>query len=213
VGDGVSYVEQPLSLYGRLLSASDIEDALLDRLKFWVDDYLNEIERQHGLEVGSLARPRSWVVSSELEKFAEDQLPAVLVASPGTTEVPFADGHGRFVASWQIEVGVHIAAATNRHALRLARLHALALRAVSLQQVPEIFMRLDWMGERYDTLESVSDRTICTAHVLLEAQLADVTTRNAGPPAEPGWPSDGGPTSPEWPIAVEHDVELHKDPI
>jgi hypothetical protein len=37
----------------------DVEDALVDVARLWVADYLAELERLHGLEVGYLPLPRS----------------------------------------------------------------------------------------------------------------------------------------------------------
>jgi hypothetical protein len=205
--------EQAGSLYGQLVAGSDVEDGLVEQLQFWIDDYLNEVERQHDLEVGSIARPRSWVVSAEVEKFPEDQLPAVIVRSPGTIERPIADGQGRYIATWEIEVAVHIAAAPNRRALRLARLYALAVRGACLQQPAELFHRVDWTAERYAKLDSVDDRTICAAWVALKVQVEEAVNRNAGPIQGGPWPSDGGPESPEWPAAGDVAVEIIKTPI
>jgi hypothetical protein len=92
------------SAFGPLVAASDMEDAVLAQLQAWLPDYLAEVERTHGLQVGSLPQPRSWVLSSEVERFPEEQLPAVMLASPGLTDPPLADGTGVYTARWQLVV-------------------------------------------------------------------------------------------------------------
>jgi phage gp37-like protein len=155
------------SAFGPLVAASDMEDAVLAQLQAWLPDYLAEVERTHGLQVGSLPQPRSWVLSSEVERFPEEQLPAVMLASPGLTDPPLADGTGIYTARWQLVVAVQVNVRGNRLALRVARLYALALRGALLQQqrlgLP--LRRIDWMDERYRLLDSIDDRTTCVAEV------------------------------------------------
>jgi hypothetical protein len=202
------------SAYGPLVAACDVEDALLAQLQRWLPDYLAEVERQHGMAVGSLPQPRSWLVSSEVERMPEDQLPAVMLASPGLIEdVPTAIGSGMYTARWQLVVAVQCSARGNRLALRLARLYALAARALALQQqkLPGLDVRrLDWADERYRFLDSIDDRTTCISEVELVAEVAGVTTRGAGPldPLLP--PGQLGPDSPSWPTAQTADVLVTK---
>ena len=98
--------------------------------------------------------------------------------------------------------------------MQLVKLYALALRALAVQQPSPLFMGVDWVDEQYRPSNLVGGRTYCTADVTLEAQVADVTDRHAGPPDEPGWPIDSGqPESPEWPVSASADAELVKTPI
>ena len=201
------------SVYGPLVAASDVEDALLGALGAWLPSYLYELERQHGMEVDSLPVPRSWVRSAEVEKFPEDQLPCVMVASPGLTEAPLADGRGQYTARWRVLMAAEISARGNRLALVLARLYATGLRAIAVQQQvlePLDLRRVDWMGERYDVLESVDDRTVCIAQVELAVEVAGVTDRNTGPLLPEASPS---PDSPTWPVAQTAEVEIQKVPL
>lgn len=204
------------SAFGPIVAAVDVEQALVSVAQLWMADYLAEVERQHALVVRSLPYPRAWVVSSEVEKMPEDQTPAVLVASPGLSEPPLADGSGVFTARWQVNVAVHLTARGNTHALRLARLYASALRALYLQQqqLPTLALRrILWMGERYDTLPSADDRTVCTAVVELAVEVSDVITRHAGPLSPILPPGQTGPDSPTWPEAQTADVAVQKDPL
>jgi hypothetical protein len=219
-----SHVAQPApgaadereTAFGAIVAGVDVEDALVDVARLWVADYLAELERLHGLEVGYLPLPRSWVVSAEVEKMPEDQTPAVVIASPGLTGAPQADGRGRYWATWRVNVAVHLSARGNALALRLARLYVAALRALFMQQqeLPGLDVRrIDWQDERYDTLPSIDDRTVCTALVELAVCVADVTTRHAGPLAPVLPPGSLGPDSPTWPTAELVDVDITKEPI
>lgn len=200
------------SAYGRLVAASDVEDGALAQLKKWMADYLAETERHHGLTVGALPYPRSWVISSASEKMPEDQLPSVTLASPGLVgDLPTADGRGIYTARWGLTVATMVAARGNALALRLARLYAVAVRGVLLQQqaLPGVDVRrIDWLDERYSLLDAVDDRTVCTSEVQVGVQVSDVTSRHQGPLEPLLAPGDLDPDSPSWPTAATTDVEL-----
>jgi hypothetical protein len=213
------FVADP-SAFGPLVAASDIEDRLAATLQRWLASYLYEIERLHQITPGTLPQPRSWVRSSAIEKFPEDQLPAVIIGSPGLTDPPVADGAGHYTASWRVLLGVEVVAGPNRRALELARLYALALRGVALQQQqdpgvsgPDV-VRIDWRDERYDQLDTIDDRTVCVGVVELAVQVAGVITRQAGP-LDPLLPPETvpGPESPAWPTADTVDVDIVKQPL
>jgi hypothetical protein len=207
----VSVTVDPRSVYGPIILASDVEDAIRDVLRDWIDSYLWEIERQHGMEVGGLESPRSWVTSAAIEKFPEDQLPCVVITSPGTTDAPAADGQGLYRVHWRIDVATQAAAAGNRIALRLARLYTAAMRAICVQhQNSGLARRVDWLGERYDVLDTVDDRTVCIGVVSLRVEVYDVTNRNAAPDEPEPQPS---PESPLRPIALTRDAEIVQWPL
>lgn len=209
------------SLFGRLVGANHVEDAALGVLREWLPTYIYEVERQSGLAPGNIALPRSWRISSEVEKMPEDQTPAVVLSSPGISTLPLTNGARQYQAQYVLEAAGVISArggmeeAGTPRALRLARLYALALRACLVQQADDdsYLFRRDWIGEEYDVLPSIDDRTICVAKVRFSIEVPDVLTSDAGP-IDPMAP-EGTPLaeSPEWPLAVESDVDVIKVPI
>src|SRR3954462_14533195 len=92
-----------LSLFGRLVGAHHVEDAALAVLRYWLPTYLHEVERQSGQTPGALAKPRSYRVSSDVEKMPEDQTPAVVIRSPGVADNPQMNGAGIYEAQFTIE--------------------------------------------------------------------------------------------------------------
>lgn len=203
--------------YGRIVAGVDVEQALVDVVRTWIADYLAEVCRQHELAPDYLPQPRSYVVSSDVERMPEDQTPAIIVASPGFTDQPQPDGLGGYVARWRVRCAVHLSARGNALSLRLVRLYVAALRALLVQQQKLDGLdlrRIDWVDERYDTLPSIDDRTTCIALVELAVEVADITTRHAGPLVPilgPGHELD--PDSPTWPSAELVDVAISKEPI
>lgn len=208
------------SAFGPLVSAVQVEDHIEAVLERWLPSYLYELERTNGITVGTLPAIRSVVRSSELEKFPEDQTPALMIGSPGLTDPPVADGGGYYTATWQITVGVQIVAGPNRRALELARLYALAVRAAVLQQqqdpgltAPVQMVRVDWRDERYDLLDSIDDRSVCVGRVELAVTVAEVLQTGLGPldPLIP--PQPPLPTSPAWPTAETVITSIDKDEV
>jgi hypothetical protein len=212
----MSLVDTP-SLFGRLVGAHHVEEACVALLDEWMNTYLAQVERISGEPVQSIQRPRSYRVSSEQESMPEDQTPAVVVRSPGTLELPLADGSGRYGVPFEVEVGLIISAIGlsaygSPRALRLARIYALAIRGVLVQQADDdgLLYKRDWLSEAYDTLASIDDRTICLSRVRFSIAIPDVVQRGAGPlEADP----DPQPPAPQWPLAETADVEVQKYPI
>jgi hypothetical protein len=213
-----------MSLYGRLIGAHHVEDAIVNVLRVWYPTYLHEAERVSGIVPGTLELPRSIRVTSEQEAMPEDQSPTLIVASPGTTDLLGVSGARQYSARWEIDAGIRISAIGTQEngtprALRLARIHALAIRACLIQQsdTDEFLFRRDWVGEAYDVLPSIDDRTICVARVRLEIEVPDVLTSDAGPITPIVIPDDPNVTppvaSPEWPVAVVSGVDLVKVPL
>lgn len=210
------------SAFGPMVAAVDLEDRLEATLQRWLPSYLFEVERLHGYDPGTLPQPRAWVRSSDVEKMPGDQIPAIMIGSPGITDPPIADGGGYYVARWQVNLGVEVIARGVRpRALDLARLYALALRGAAIQQAndttlalaPLGVVRVEWIDERYDYLDSIDDRTVAVGIVELAIEVADVLQRNAGPTDPILPPSGPTPESPTWPTAVEQHITVSKVPL
>jgi hypothetical protein len=210
-----------LSAFGPMVSGDTVEDYIQRVLERWYPTYLYKTERLTGTPVGTLPLPRSIVRSSEIEKFPEDQLPCLMIGSPGLTDPPEADGGGYYTATWQLNLGIEIAAGPNRRALELARWYTLALRACVIQQQqdpgitdPDLDVaRIDWRDERYDVLDSIDDRSVCVGRVEIAVTAANVLQRGLGPldPLIP--PQPPGPTDPSWPTATKVIETVDKVPL
>lgn len=214
-----------ISAFGRLVGAHHVEDAAIALFRYWLPTYLHEVERQSGQTPGTLAKPRSYRVSADVEKMPEDQTPAIVLRSPGVADAPFTNGSGVYQAQFTLEAAAVVSArgttdeSAEPRALRLARMYALALRACLVQQPdPDGYLfRRDWRDESYGFLPSIDDRTICVGTATFQIEVPDVTDANHGP-IEPLIPPDETDVlppvpSPEWPIAETSDVALEKVPI
>jgi hypothetical protein len=202
--DAHHFEPDPASVFGPIISAFEVEHALATCVRIWIRDYLAEVERQRGLGVERFPRFRSIVASGNAAKWPEDQLPALLIASPGLAETGArrgieVHGDGGYVARWRVDCVSEVSARGNRHAIMLARLYAAAVRTLIVQQPlrgpsdpPPWLRRIDWVGERYDLRDWTVDRTRCAGTASFVVECHGVSTRGLGP-REPLYPpTDGG---------------------
>jgi hypothetical protein len=141
---------------GPMISAYDVERAALDTLRKWIDTYLGEAEAQHGRARNSLPRPRSYTTSNSFDKWPEDQLPCVLLVSPGILEPPQARGDGAIFAVFSLGVAAIVSTAQMADTEELAKLYVCALRTCLIQQrsLGGCESGTEWLDETYDDLPS-----------------------------------------------------------
>lgn len=202
------------SLFGPFIDPEEIEQAAKTTLVAWIPTYLREIERVKELDQGALSNPRSYVTISEAEPDwkAEDQLPVVLLLSPGTEGVPQRQGDGGYSASWALAVGVVASARDQEATRRLVRMYGLAVRTILVQKGSlGIRAKTHWQGERHSDLNPESSRTIAIHISEFLVEIDDVANAFGGPSAPA---PDLDPDSPEWPEIQTADVtvEATEDP-
>lgn len=116
--------------YGPLFTAEKLEQAVVDQLKSRIDEYLSELETRTGRTVGSVERPRSWQVLADFDEIPGDQLPDIVVVSPGFADAPTHDGGGFYSVWWRIGIGVLVNAKDKNAARSVAHLYGAAIRGV-----------------------------------------------------------------------------------
>jgi hypothetical protein len=208
----------PGSVHGRIVSGAEVERAALAVLREHVPDYLVEVERQYGREPGKLQPPRGYILASQFEKWPEDQLPVVVVISPGLAARPRRFGDGRVMAPWGLAAGVITSASSIERTRENALLYLAAVRTVIAQweSLGEFTQGVEWQDESYDELPFSDTRTLFAAQALFAVTVDDVLTYGGGPGGRyPYLPPDGQtPTDPpDWPRATSADVELRPLPI
>lgn len=188
-----------MSLFGPLRHGGEIEDAVLASLQLWLPDYLREVERQAGLDAEVLEGPRSIGWAPEMTKWPEDQLPSLIVVSPGTSEDPERDGEGVHRARFALNVGVVASAADERDTRRLAQLYGAVVRGCLLQHriLAEEIQVVAWNGEGYDDIPQAAEmrRTVALGLNRFTVEIGDLVSDTQGP----GEPTDGGDPG-DWPV-------------
>ena len=198
------------TIFGRVVTGHDVEQRVIALLRRWSGTYIAEVERQHGVEAGTLSRVRGWSLGPSFDKWPEDQVPGLLVVSPGLVPPPLKSGDGQYRARWRIDVGVLCSARTQKQSHEQAMLMVAAHRAIVTQRpsLEGFALGSQWIDESYDALDFDDTRSLYAGTASFVIEVDDVTTTLAGP-TTPDDPLD--PDTDPWPLypTVETvDVEI-----
>lgn len=188
------------AIYGPVVIDSEIGAAVQSTLQTWYPDRLAFVTRQlatMGVDIGYLPEPRSYVISSDPNHFPEEQLPAVLIAVPGTVGRPVRDGFV-YRAYWEVRVTVFVDSTQRETTEALAKYYSAATRMIMTQQpsLSEFANGTEWCGTSYSIkVEDNMQRTMGSAENRFEVDVRDVVTAFAGPSV----PSTNVPA--DWPTA------------
>lgn len=190
-----------MSVFGNLLTGRDVEQDVLEHLQTWMGTYLAEVERQSGL--APLPPVRSWTSHNEFDKWPEEQIPCVLIVSPGLAGAPVKDGDGTYRASWSLGVAVIVSGASRDDTNHLAKLYSAAVRAILLQHpgLADDCRGVTWVDERYDDLPPEDGRTLAAGQNVFAIEYTNVLNSRLGPAAPSEDPE-------EWVLVDSHEIVL-----
>jgi hypothetical protein len=175
------------AVFGDIFVASQLEEAVIYLLKEWYPTYLREVERQMGIPVGKLVPPRVYTNRNDFETIEGDNMPLVVVMSPGLTDEPYTREAGKYTARWNLGVGIAIAAQTETIANLQSRVYAAAARAILMQNqdINGTSIRVDWLDETYDDLPAIENQLqqYRAAGVYFAIEVEYVIDRYLGPAA------------------------------
>lgn len=210
------------SIYGPLAGAPQVEAAVLETLRTWLPTYLWEVERQNGLQKGTLSHPptpESYRGGLDFLDWQQDECPCVIVVvnPTGETERTGSIGYSQW---YEVQVGA-VLIDDDVDAARLGSgYYGTALQGAILQQ---------------GSLGGIAARTIMTAAPKLEFQdpdervdlqvaatfevfVAPIATDQGGPdvPEPADSPQYGGtPDAPygNWPTVIDPVATVTAEPI
>lgn len=171
-----------MSVFGVIKSGSALEETAIAFLKDRLPEYLAEIERQTGRPQEQLPMIRSWTTRNEFVKWPEEQLPAMVVVSPGTNGVPKKAGDGKVRATYALGLAVVCSAKDGEATSKLARDYAAAIRAC-VEQHPDLGGVAEgslWTGERFDDIPQEQDRNLSSGQVGFMVEVRDVVDASQG---------------------------------
>lgn len=184
-----------------VISAFDVEQAVIDTLKPRLDYYLPQLGHP---------KVRSYARSVDIQKLPEQQTPAITVESPGMEGEPSRKGDGSYHAWWRISVDIFVTAKDADSATRLAKSYIAVIRAVLLQEpgLKGFATGLSWMDETYLELPPLSVRSMATASASFIVEVADVVNARELPymPGGPAIPTPSGYQVQEAIIEVNEEV-------
>jgi hypothetical protein len=213
-------------IYGYVFDADLLEDQVRILMELWFHTELLEIERLRGMTPNTLERPKSYHVAETVDAGIGEQLPAIVIVSPGLARPPVHEGDGNYRATWSLAVGAIVAAGGDNpraNTNRLLRRYIGAARAILLNH-PEVFnipghdqykdmhevFGIDWIDESFDRLDYESGETIAAGEALFEIEVTNAVKGGGGPrnPVEP----DPGTVGTQWPVATTTKV-IMEDPV
>jgi hypothetical protein len=93
--------------FGELIAFSDVEEVVLDHYKIWMHTWLSARERKRGIPVGSISRPRSYLVKQTFTALpGEEQTPIVIAVCDGFAGDPQRRGNGDYDAELRFGIAV-----------------------------------------------------------------------------------------------------------
>lgn len=204
------------NIFGPIVDRDLIEVTVKDFISKWADTYLNEIERIKVLSSGTIPRFRSYTQVNKFERWTEEQLPALLVVSPGLAGPPLKNGKNIYRAKWTLGIGIIVAAKDEDTNRRLIGYYTAAIRALFTHRpsIDGFAIGCSWLGENYNDTPEDYRRSTSSGQVLFELEVDAVVQGLAGPAtADP--PPDPVPDPGDWPevIDVSAGATFTKEPI
>jgi hypothetical protein len=189
---------------------------VIDTLKKWLPVYLPEVERQLGRPL-QMPQPKTYTTRRKFAKFPEDQLPTIIVVSPGLDDDPNEEGDGSYRATWRIHIGCVVSTSDMAATNLAAKIMGAATRSVILQHASlgGIACGVEWYDESYDDLpDDDASRSLGASSVSFRVEVEDVVNWKRGPDGVylPDPDPDAQPGD-EWPVADTVTVELIKEAL
>jgi hypothetical protein len=192
-------------IFGDVFDVDGLEQAALATLKAWLPSHLAHQETRRGFPQRTIPQPRSWPTVDEFDPEPHEQLPSIVLVSPGTTG-DIRRGPRGTTATWRLEVVVAVAGRDEREVRLLRSVYAAAVRS-ALEQNGKLAWQLDddrnpvpgpavaertrWDGDAHAFGRGRSSRGP-RAHVEVAflSTVSDVVNPRLGPPEPPDDPYD-----------------------
>lgn len=154
-----------------LVTADDVCGAFLEALTAHLPAALVKVSPDVPLD-----SPVAFSMPSEQALRNGDNLPAVVVSSPGLSSSPERGETGVYTATWTVMVSVFARGDSYESTALHVRRYAAALRAAVLTDpsLGGLASELVWAGEEYDSLDAAKSRTIGGGFVSFDVRVDDV---------------------------------------
>ena len=183
------------AIFGPLLSASEIEDAVEKSLRFWFPTYLAEMERRLRLRKGMMPTPQNYTNRNSFDAIEGEKTPKIVVIAPGLETAPMKNATS-YRATWRVGVGIATGAKDERTCNMLIKGYAAATRAILIHKPGTVrenglpyLEEIVWLEEMYDDLAEIANqhRLYKAATLWFSVDVNAVTGRRIGPigPDEP----------------------------
>lgn len=182
------------SSYGQIIPGFAVEHGVEATLREWMDEYTAEIKDQWGDACPVLPPIRSYGTRSEAQKWVDDQLPAIVVVSPGIEGKPMVSGDGWIEAIYRVGVVVFCSGKTEKETRNRAQGYSAAIRTLLLQKtgLGGIATGTSWETEDFTPGPTEKGRTFGAVIVEFTFTIGCTVNRRMGP-TEHGSSAPGPP--------------------
>jgi hypothetical protein len=207
-----------VSIFGRLVSPWDIEVAVLTTLRTWMPSYLGEISRQQAPLQTRLPAPGSYVGSPDLEAWAQEDNPCVIVVvNPEGDPERTSDG---IFQTYRAQVAVVILDDDPDQARMMASFYGAAVMGAITQRgsLGGIATGTVLTGAPTLSLPDEDERGIYLCLTTFAVTVCPIVQPSAGPavPTPPDSPEYGGNPDMPWgdfPTVQTTDLTVTGEPI
>lgn len=173
-----------MSDFGVIKSGASVEAAMKAHVEEWFSTYLRAVEPLGDYEKGSLEDFRTIETDPEFDRWPEDQIPGLLIVSPGM--VPGSartEGNGKVRGKFVIGLGIVCSADNRENSSDLAQWYGAAMGSLVLQK-PSLggFARgVELKDISYDDLGSDGIRTQASSLLVFEVEVPEIFDVMKGP--------------------------------
>jgi len=200
------------SVFKQMVSASQIEDAVIFTLQKWYSTYLAEQARQLSISPTLLPAPQNYTNRNSFDAEQGEKIPKVVVLAPGLLDTPIHDGSGFYRAMWRLGVGVATAAKDEQSSNMLVKAYGAATRGIVLNKAAKesramglTVIEVAWIEEDYPDIPIPSQHMLYKAASLyFSFDVDNVASRYGGPE----FPGTGAPTEFGEVQTVDIDLQL-----
>lgn len=195
-----------MSVIGTAWHPGHLEDKVIETLKLWLPSSLNEAIAQDSNAPAKVAVPRSYIVVSEDDRWPEDQLPAIVVTSPGLVDTPDRDkGDGSWRGTWSLEVTAIVKGRTAPEARRVCQLYwtAICISVLQRRSLGKPYQASTLADAALDSVPIEKRRTLAGATALFHVEVQSMFSEYDGPKT----PVPPDPMPATWPVVTETNTE------
>lgn len=173
------------TVFSRILVVNELESKAMTCLDTWFSTYLRQLELDNALESDSIRTPdrKYFTNRNNFDAIPGEELPKVVVVSPGLLSRPVRDNRGQYRAVWRLGVGVACAAETEEEAKFHCDIYGAAVRAIMLHQGGKALeAKIEWLDESYVDLPIPDQiQMYRAAAVWFSVDVENVVTKRGGP--------------------------------
>jgi hypothetical protein len=146
----MSTPDPEFSVFGTFFIPQTIEQGTENLLKLWFPTYLKRASDLTGIELSKLPAPENYTRRNSYDAEKGEQLPKIVVVSPGLMGAPRQLGNGQYNATWRLGVGVACASTTESDAKLLCDIYGAAVRLILIKHGgKELRAKVNWIDEQY----------------------------------------------------------------